>query len=177
MHNVPELIFIFLFCLLAYFVWGRDLDEESALTKRNREAGAGEVRTNRPTSAAQEQATDVFADCVHDRNAPVDVFSCDFGQQIRQVIALNAAIRQVQSNYSASCQRLQLERNNPQCVIIDEQMRIAASYAAEVSRYAFSWVSDKSFYRPTFAQASWAFTAAHLSLSFAGARVLNLSAT
>jgi hypothetical protein len=135
------------------------------------------------SSAAQVQAEkhDVPAEDLAEKQ-PVYKFAADENTQIKQALALSAAIRDMEDRFQIVLARFpEATRNDAikrECDIVTEQLRITRSYEDELLRFVFSWRGRSSLssntYRPTIAQATWALTAANLTLDFASARIAAL---
>ena len=107
-------------------------------------------------------------------------------EQFKQTLTLSASIRELEDRFHnlqvREAQSTRSESVKREFVILAEQLRIARSFENELLRHVFSWrggsSSDSNFasnYRPTHAQATWAYTAANLTISFAGARLQALA--
>jgi hypothetical protein len=114
-------------------------------------------------------------------------FSQDEAEQLRQALSLSTDIKKLESDFMSISGRLpEAAQDAPdearssarkrECTIITEQLRIAKSYANELMRFAMApyQATPDAQHTPSFNDASWAFTAAHLTLRFARARVIGL---
>jgi hypothetical protein len=105
--------------------------------------------------------------------------------QLKQALALSQDVKSLEAEFAAIRSRLpataaigdaKAVATSREVAIAAEQLRIARSYSNELMRFVMAAYQSQAQgqYVPSFSDASWAFTAGHLTLSFARARIVTL---
>lgn len=164
MHNLwPALLLLLLLVILA-----TRLRMRSMLQDRERQE---------KQEKAQQDPKQVAASTAE--KAPVDEkLASEEEARLKQAFTLQAEINALSAEFAALQEGLQKnEAIDRECVILKEQLRIAQSYASELMRFVMAPYQDaqsRPYYVPTQEQASWAFTAAKLTLGFAKNRIRSI---